>query len=258
MNRIRIRWPGDHSIETVCAPLEAEPTDNEIQRTAVYYVEEDKCFDAITTSQRTIDTDGTQCILIHHFIENYTADELQERAGEFPEFDPASWLWGTATITVSPLLDSADANWVGQNNHDYDGEGQCSIFLEELCIVHDREAISRNKREQARFKKSLREVGDNCCAITGETTRAALEAAHIVPANQGGPESLNNGILLRADLHRLYDACLFKIREDGSIEIVGQISAAYTDILGDTIIDNRIIERISAALAERARLKPGC
>ena len=47
---------------------------------------------------------------------------------------------------------------------------------------------------------------DGCCAISGETCHEALEAAHIVPARKGGRENIINGILLRADLHRMYDS----------------------------------------------------
>ncbi len=32
-----------------------------------------------------------------------------------------------------------------------------------------------------------------------------LEAAHIKPFSEGGPNEVRNGLLLRADLHRLFD-----------------------------------------------------
>ena len=43
------------------------------------------------------------------------------------------------------------------------------------------------------------------CAITGERTLPALEAAHIKPYGSGGPHQPENGLLLRSDLHRLFD-----------------------------------------------------
>ena len=43
------------------------------------------------------------------------------------------------------------------------------------------------------------------CAITGERTLPVLEAAHIKPYVSGGPHQPENGLLLRSDLHRLFD-----------------------------------------------------
>lgn len=49
------------------------------------------------------------------------------------------------------------------------------------------------------------------CVITGETEPAALEAAHIRPVYSGGSDTMDNVLILRADLHRLFDAGLLTI-----------------------------------------------
>ncbi|PSO48774.1 MAG: hypothetical protein BRC33_08750 [Cyanobacteria bacterium SW_9_44_58] len=41
--------------------------------------------------------------------------------------------------------------------------------------------------------------------MTGERTLPALDAAHIKPYAQSGSHTISNGLLLRADLHRLFD-----------------------------------------------------
>jgi putative restriction endonuclease len=43
------------------------------------------------------------------------------------------------------------------------------------------------------------------CAITGERTLPVLEAAHIKPYSSGGPHAPENGLLLRSDLHTLFN-----------------------------------------------------
>ncbi len=43
------------------------------------------------------------------------------------------------------------------------------------------------------------------CAITRERTLPVLETAHIKPYSEGGIHDLPNGLLLRSDLHRLFD-----------------------------------------------------
>ncbi len=59
--------------------------------------------------------------------------------------------------------------------------------------------------EQSNFRKMLLEGYNTACVITGCTTKAALEAAHIIPFSQDGEDTLENGLLLRADLHLLFD-----------------------------------------------------
>jgi hypothetical protein len=49
------------------------------------------------------------------------------------------------------------------------------------------------------------------CLISGCETLAVLEAAHIVPVSFGGGDKAWNGIPLRADLHRLFDARVITI-----------------------------------------------
>ena len=53
------------------------------------------------------------------------------------------------------------------------------------------------------------------CAVTGERTLPALEAAHIRPFSEHGPHRVNNGLLLRADLHRLFDTGYVTVDDDG-------------------------------------------
>ena len=43
------------------------------------------------------------------------------------------------------------------------------------------------------------------CAITGDKIRPVLQAAHIKPLPSGGEHRLDNGLLLRSDVHTLYD-----------------------------------------------------
>jgi putative restriction endonuclease len=43
------------------------------------------------------------------------------------------------------------------------------------------------------------------CAVTGDKIRPVLQAAHIRPLPQGGEHRLDNGLLLRSDVHTLFD-----------------------------------------------------
>jgi putative restriction endonuclease len=58
---------------------------------------------------------------------------------------------------------------------------------------------------QGTFRIAVLEAYGRGCAVTGEHSLPALEASHIRPYAQDGPHEIHNGLLLRADLHRLFD-----------------------------------------------------
>jgi len=65
------------------------------------------------------------------------------------------------------------------------------------------------------------------CAITEEKTLPTLEAAHIKPFSQEGPHSVNNGILLRSDFHRLLDAGYATVTTDHHLEVSRPINDEF-------------------------------
>jgi len=58
---------------------------------------------------------------------------------------------------------------------------------------------------QGLFSIAVREAYGGACAVTREHSMPVLEAAHIKPYGLGGEHRIDNGILLRRDLHSLYD-----------------------------------------------------
>jgi len=58
---------------------------------------------------------------------------------------------------------------------------------------------------QQSFQAVVLQAYDRRCAITGAKIRPVLEAAHIRPLSAGGEHRLDNGLLLRSDMHTLYD-----------------------------------------------------
>jgi putative restriction endonuclease len=58
---------------------------------------------------------------------------------------------------------------------------------------------------QGLFSLAVRDAYRGACAVTGEHSGPVLEAAHIIPYAKGGEHRVDNGLLLRSDLHRLYD-----------------------------------------------------
>ena len=69
----------------------------------------------------------------------------------------------------------------------------------------------RIRRGQLKFRNNLLEIYNSSCAISNCNIINALEAAHIQKHMDSGINTTNNGILLRSDLHKLFDSNLLKI-----------------------------------------------
>ena len=67
------------------------------------------------------------------------------------------------------------------------------------------------RRGQADFREKLLLAYESRCAITGCNVQEALEAAHIIPFSEEQNYALSNGILMRADIHTLFDIFLLSI-----------------------------------------------
>jgi putative restriction endonuclease len=66
-------------------------------------------------------------------------------------------------------------------------------------------ALARHRLGQGGFRILVTDTYDRKCAVTGEHTLPVLQAAHIKPVTQGGEHLINNGLLLRSDVHTLFD-----------------------------------------------------
>jgi putative restriction endonuclease len=58
---------------------------------------------------------------------------------------------------------------------------------------------------QGAFRVMVTDAYERRCVVTGERTLPVLEAAHIKPYALVGRHEISNGLLLRADLHKLFD-----------------------------------------------------
>lgn len=58
---------------------------------------------------------------------------------------------------------------------------------------------------QGAFRVMVTDAYERRCVVTGEKTLPVLEAAHIKPYSLVGKHELSNGLLLRSDLHTLFD-----------------------------------------------------
>ena len=94
----------------------------------------------------------------------------------------------------------------------------------------------RRRRGQGKFRNSLLKVYNNSCAISSVSEPAVLEACHIIPYTGTHSNSISNGIILRADLHTLFDLNLLKINSKYKVEIDPSIKdKKYRSLDGENI-----------------------
>jgi putative restriction endonuclease len=68
-----------------------------------------------------------------------------------------------------------------------------------------RAQLVRPRLGQGSFRIAVTDAYGRACAVTTEHSLPALEAAHIRPYARGGSHDVANGLLLRRDIHRLFD-----------------------------------------------------
>jgi putative restriction endonuclease len=90
-------------------------------------------------------------------------------------------------------------------------------------------AFIRPRLGQGAFRVAVTDAYERACAITGEHSLPALEAAHIRPFAQEGPHVVSNGLLLRADLHRLFEQGYVSIGPSNRLEVSERLRADYNN-----------------------------
>lgn len=107
------------------------------------------------------------------------------------------------------------------------GAASSAIAVNEVVPKYGSEMLIRPRIGQGAFRLTLTDAYRKRCALTGESTLPVLEAAHIVPYGNEGIHDVRNGLLLRADFHKLFDAGLVSVAPDLTIQISPRIREAW-------------------------------
>lgn len=87
--------------------------------------------------------------------------------------------------------------------------------------------LSKVRIGQDAFRTQVLEAYQKRCAITGERILPVLEAAHIQRYSEMGPHMIANGLLLRSDLHKLFDTGYITITTNYNVEISKRLKEDY-------------------------------
>jgi len=89
------------------------------------------------------------------------------------------------------------------------------------------EGIVKQRIGQGAFRILVTDAYQRRCSVSGEKTLPVLQAAHIKPFSQNGTHEINNGILLRSDIHTLFDDGYLTITKDYTIEVSQRLHDDY-------------------------------
>ncbi|KVX00447.1 HNH endonuclease [Shewanella frigidimarina] len=98
--------------------------------------------------------------------------------------------------------------------NDEESERSDKTFNDEMQLV----AI-KTRKGQPYLRKILLDKYKSTCIVTGCKIESLLEAAHILPHSENGSYNFDNGLLLRSDIHNLFDSNLLSINSDGVLYI---------------------------------------
>jgi putative restriction endonuclease len=87
--------------------------------------------------------------------------------------------------------------------------------------------LVRPRLGQGAFRVSVTEAYNRACAVTEEHSLPALEAAHIRPFAKEGPHEVRNGLLLRADLHRLFEQGYVTVTPEYVVQVSDRLRHDY-------------------------------
>jgi putative restriction endonuclease len=100
---------------------------------------------------------------------------------------------------------------------------------EQASVLNRNGQMLRQELGPGGFFISVMEAYKRSCSITGEKALPVLEAAHIRPCFEEGPNSVQNGILMRSDFHALFDKGYLTIDERYNIDISRRLKEDYGD-----------------------------
>lgn len=100
-------------------------------------------------------------------------------------------------------------------------------MLEDNVPRYGSNILTKVRLGQGAFRVLVTDAYSRRCSITGERTLPVLEAAHIKPYALSGPHFIANSLLLRSDLHKLFDSGYITITKDYRIEVSRRIKEEF-------------------------------
>ena len=137
--------------------------------------------------------------------------------------------YDTSSVEGRKLWDAVNdrMNRVGVSNDE-----QVPLWDESAVVADEQQRygephLIRPRLGQGAFRVLITDLYQRRCAVTGERTLPVLDAAHIRPFSENGSHETHNGMLLRRDIHRLFDLGYVTVTPDYNFEVSKQLNEDY-------------------------------
>ena len=162
-------------------------------------------------------------------------------------FEESDWIdvpkgWASNIIAKKYETDSGEGRRLW--NDVKDRLGRSGFFNEETTATPQRSLIDavaaadeqqrygephliRPRLGQGAFRVLITDIYQRRCAVTGEKTLPVLDAAHIRPFSENGSHETRNGLLLRRDIHSLFDRGYVTVTPEHRFEVSRQLDEDY-------------------------------
>lgn len=143
------------------------------------------------------------------------------------DFIPAPSSWSPNIVTYKTYnTDDTEGLAIWEAVNDRLSSARLPGMAEEQARYGEPSLI-RPRLGQGAFRVLVTDVYKRRCAVTQERTLPALEAAHIRPYGNGGSHEARNGLLLRRDIHSLFDAGYVTVTPELRFEVSRHIKEDY-------------------------------
>lgn len=126
---------------------------------------------------------------------------------KYSDFVSYNQLTGYRKEAFTSLVENIETEKLGELIGDYDQP------FEPIDVdMRKRRIVNQTTREgQHNFRKDMLTIYEGTCVVTGCNLVSVLEAAHITPYNGTQSNHPQNGLILRSDIHILFDLYLLTI-----------------------------------------------
>lgn len=125
-------------------------------------------------------------------------------------------LWERVELLLSSYMTNSDVE-------------QVSSFAADDGGLYGYTLLKKVRLGQGAFRVLVTDAYLRKCAISGEKTLPVLEAAHIKSYSSKGPNTVANGLLLRSDMHKLFDSGYLTITKDYRVEVSSRIKEEFNN-----------------------------
>lgn len=106
-------------------------------------------------------------------------------------------------------------------------EKENQLTLVEPETQYGKSILVKLRLGQGAFRILVTDAYNRKCAISGERTLPVLEASHIKPFAKSGRHLISNALLLRSDIHKLFDSGYLTITPDFKVEVSKRIKEEF-------------------------------